>query len=98
VRNLYPQPGSVYARDTEQLTEECLQKRSEIDLPERAHDKNSCAQNDDTLRKDLNAEDLAFIFLGSIRFTVTTWRLGGFKYDLRTRGDSLKATLMNLIW
>ncbi len=55
------------------------------------------AQQEGRFRKDLIAEDIAYIFLGSLRFLVTTWRLGGFKYDLRAKGNSMKSTLLQLI-
>jgi len=46
---------------------------------------------------DLDAEDIAYIFLGSLRFLVTTWRLSGFKGDIRIKGKSMKSTLLQLI-
>jgi len=55
------------------------------------------AQQQGEFRTDLVAEDMAHIFLGSIRFMVTTWRLGGFQYDLRIKGHSMKSTLLRLI-
>jgi len=55
------------------------------------------AQADGKFRKDLVANDIAYVLLGSLRFMVTTWRLGGFKYDLTVRGESMKATLFQLI-
>ncbi len=57
----------------------------------------SLAQQEGAFRKDLSAEDIAYIFLGSIRFLVTNWRLGGFQYDLTIKGASLKKTLLKLI-
>jgi AcrR family transcriptional regulator len=55
------------------------------------------AQEEGRFRRDLIAEDMAYIFLGSLRFLVTAWRLGGFSYDLTTKGRSLKSTLLKLI-
>jgi len=55
------------------------------------------AQEEGRFRRDLIAEDMAYIFLGSLRFLVTAWRLGGFRYDLTTKGRSLKSTLLKLI-
>jgi len=55
------------------------------------------AQKEGGIRKDIVAEDLAFIFLGSLRFLVTNWRLSGFDYDLTIRGKSLKSTMISLI-
>ena len=55
------------------------------------------AQAEGKFRLDLNADDVAYIFLGSLRFLVTTWRLSGFKDDIRIRGRSMKSTLLQLI-
>ncbi|MEA3288170.1 MAG: TetR/AcrR family transcriptional regulator [Candidatus Marinimicrobia bacterium] len=55
------------------------------------------AQAQGKFKPGLNPEDLAYIFLGSLRFLVTTWRLGGFKYNIRVRGESMKSTILQLI-
>jgi len=55
------------------------------------------AQAGGKFRPDLDANDIAYIFLGSLRFLVTTWRLGGFKYDIRVKGRSMRSTLLQLI-
>jgi len=55
------------------------------------------AQKEGKFRTDLPAEDMAYVFLGSIRFLVTTWRLSGFQYDLLAKGRSMKSTLLQLI-
>ncbi len=55
------------------------------------------AQVEGKFRPELNAGDIAYIFLGSLRFLVTTWRLGGFNYDIRVKGKSMKSTLLHLI-
>ncbi len=55
------------------------------------------AQTEGKFRPDLNADDIAYIFLGSLRFLVTTWRLGGFEYDITVKGKSMKTTLLQLI-
>ena len=57
----------------------------------------SIAQAEGKFRPDLDASDVAYIFLGSLRFLVTTWRLSGFKDDIRVRGKSMKSTLLQLI-
>ncbi len=55
------------------------------------------AQSEGKFKPELKADDIAYIFLGSLRFLVTTWRLGGFKYDIRVKGKSIKSTLLQLI-
>ena len=55
------------------------------------------AQEDGKFRADLDAEAVAHIFLGSLRFLVTTWRLSGFKGDIRVKGKTMKSTLLQLI-
>ncbi len=55
------------------------------------------AQAEGKFNPDLNVDDIAYIFLGSLRFLVTTWRLSGFKDDIRIRGRSMKSTLLQLI-
>ena len=54
-------------------------------------------QNDGTIRKDLVPEQLASVFMGSMRFTILQWRLNNYKADLRKEGGKLWETLNCLI-
>jgi len=55
------------------------------------------AQAEGKFNPELKADDVAYILLGSLRFLVTTWRLSGFKGDIRIKGKSMQATLLQLI-
>lgn len=55
------------------------------------------AQAEGKFNPELKADDVAYVILGSLRFLVTTWRLGGFKGDIRIKGKSMQATLLHLI-
>ncbi len=48
-------------------------------------------------RTDYPPGDLAFVILGTLRFLVATWRLSGFSFSLKERGESLKTTVINLV-
>ena len=52
---------------------------------------------DGSIRDDANAEQLASIILGSMRFNVLQWRLSDFKFDLNKKGVELWKTLNLLI-
>ncbi len=49
------------------------------------------------IRVDYPSGDLAFVILGALRFLVTSWRLTGFSFSLKERGESLKATVTGLV-
>ena len=46
-------------------------------------------QNDGSIRKDIEAPNLAAFFMGSMRFTVLRWRLNDYNFDLEKEGKSL---------
>lgn len=46
-------------------------------------------QQNGTIRKDLDAETLAALYIGSIRFTLLDWRLNNCKDDLLAKGKKL---------
>ena len=50
-------------------------------------------QNEGSIRKDIDAQQLATIVLGGIRTTILSWKLSGFKTDLKSDGKKLWETL-----
>lgn len=54
-------------------------------------------QKEGTIRTDLNSEQLSTIILGGIRDTVLSWKLSGFKTDLKEDGRKLWATFAILL-
>ena len=50
-----------------------------------------------TIRADIESEQLATIILGSMRLTVLTWKIGGFKSGLKAEGEKLWNTIEKLI-
>lgn len=52
---------------------------------------------DGSIRKDVKAEHLSTIMLGSMRMTVLQWRLAGFSYSLIERGSNLCTSMKALV-
>ncbi len=50
-------------------------------------------QNDGSIRMDIQKEQLATIFMGSLRLTVLRWRLSNMNFDLNKEGDILWSAL-----
>jgi len=48
-------------------------------------------------RRDVPAKDLARVIMGSLRFIVTRWRLGGHSFDLEREGLALSQSLRLMI-
>ena len=54
-------------------------------------------QEDGSIRKDVDAAQLASIFMGSMRFTILQWRLNNYKNNLKNGGAELWETMVKLI-
>lgn len=54
-------------------------------------------QKDGSIRTDIDANQLASIFMGSMRFTILQWRLNGYKQDLRKEGEQLWDSIQKLL-
>ena len=54
-------------------------------------------QDNNEIRNDVEAEQLATIIMGGIRKTILSWKLGGFKSDLSLEGEKLWITINKLI-
>lgn len=54
-------------------------------------------REDGSIRADVGVEQLASIFLGSMRFTLLQWRLNGYQGDLMREGAQLYATIHQLL-
>ncbi len=50
-------------------------------------------QNEGSIRKDIDADQLGIILLGGIRTTILAWKLSGFKTNLKADGAKLWKTL-----
>jgi hypothetical protein len=49
------------------------------------------------IRNDIESDQLAFIFMASLRFIVTQWGLSDFGFDLNKKGKRLWKTLYHLL-
>ena len=54
-------------------------------------------QYDGSIRSDIDKEALSVIVMGTIRYTVTLWRLSGFSVDLKESGQKLIKSLKIII-
>ena len=54
-------------------------------------------QESGVLIDTVDAQDMAYILLGSLRFLITTWRLSDFEYSLEKRGEGIKRSLAVMI-
>lgn len=54
-------------------------------------------QIDGSIRNDVDADKLATVFMGSMRFTILQWRLNHYKNDLNKEGRLLKTTINTLL-
>ena len=54
-------------------------------------------QQEGSIRKDIDAVQLATIVLGCIRTTILSWKLAGFKTDLKSDGKKIWETLKILL-
>lgn len=54
-------------------------------------------QNDGSIRADVYANQLAAVFMGSMRFTILQWRLNNYSSDLNSEGKLLWKTLEKLV-
>jgi len=48
-------------------------------------------------RKDVPAERIAFMLMGSMRFCVIQWHISGFSYDLIPKGEELLNTFFTIL-
>lgn len=53
-------------------------------------------QKDNSIRSDVNPNQLSSIFMGSMRFIILQWRLDNYSFDLRSEGELLWATFEKL--
>jgi AcrR family transcriptional regulator len=54
-------------------------------------------QTDGSIRTDIKANQIATIFMGSMRFTILQWRLNNYNTDLNNEGELLWKTIETLI-
>lgn len=54
-------------------------------------------QRQKVFRKDIPAEDLAHVIMGSFRLQMLQWRMGGHTFDLRLKGKKLMKSILQLI-
>lgn len=54
-------------------------------------------QEDGSIRSDVEPEQLASIFMGSMRFTILLWRLNKHKADLKKEGELLWGAMKTLV-
>lgn len=54
-------------------------------------------QEDGSIRIDVAPEQLASIFMGSMRFTILQWRLNNYKADLKKEGELLWGAIKALV-
>jgi len=54
-------------------------------------------QEEGTIRKDIEAKQIATMIMGNMRFTVLRWRLSDYSYDLKAEGILLWDTTKKLI-
>tara|TARA_Y100000588_G_C13853150_1_gene752883 strand:+ start:103 stop:684 length:582 start_codon:yes stop_codon:yes gene_type:complete len=54
-------------------------------------------QKENSIRQDIDAQQLAIIILGSIRNTILSWKLSGFKNNLELDGKKLWTSLEKLL-
>ncbi len=54
-------------------------------------------QNQGDIRKDIKAEQLATVVMGSMRLTLLEWRLSDFSFDLLKKGKTLWETVYLLL-
>ena len=49
------------------------------------------------VRRDISAEQLTYIIIGSLRFTIVRWKLAGFQFDLESALKETWAALQTLL-
>lgn len=54
-------------------------------------------QKTDEIRKDINADELAIIIMGSFRMVVKNWQLNKHSYSLKNRGNDFFISLFKII-
>lgn len=54
-------------------------------------------QKDGSIRADVNTNQLASVFMGSMRFTILQWRLNNYANDLKKEGELLWETMEKLV-
>ena len=54
-------------------------------------------QKKGVFREDIPADQLALLFIGALRLTVTRWRLSQFSFELKKEGDRLWETILRVI-
>jgi len=54
-------------------------------------------QKNGEFKTNYNAEELAYIFLGSLRLIVVHWRLSGFSFKVKEKGKKMVTNLISLL-
>ena len=54
-------------------------------------------QDKGEFKKNINAEELAYLFLGSLRLVVVHWRLSGFSFNIKEKGKKIVGNLISLL-
>ena len=49
------------------------------------------------IRDDIQEKELIRVIIGSVRYTVTKWRLSGYNFDLKAEGAQMLSSLCNLL-
>ena len=55
------------------------------------------ARDENEVKKSIDPENMAIVFLGSLRLLVNTWRMSDFSFDLVDRGKKVISDLVELI-
>jgi AcrR family transcriptional regulator len=89
----------IFAETSFQYDSVLSQVVAEIMVQKRATVTNmiSSGQKDGTIRKDIEANQLATIVMGSMRFTLLGWRLSDFDFNLVDEGEKLWGTINVLV-
>lgn len=54
-------------------------------------------QQDTSIRSDIDPDQLATIYMGSMRFTILQWRLNNYNFNLMQEGEKLTMALRKLL-
>lgn len=89
---IFAEPSFQYEKELSNAVLTILKKKKELIVKILVE-----GQKDGSIRKDIEARQLATIFMGSMRFSVLQWRLTQYQHDLRSEGRKLAKTIEELL-